>query len=231
MKLPKRELPEYELRLPVADVDVTYRPYTVKEQKILMMAAQGNDPKEITSAVKQVIENCSNVNWDILCDADFEFLFTRLMAASVSNIANAEVTHDCGDGKCPVTHPTGIDMNNIEVVNLDALKSKYTRRKNYWVVPFDDEAGACMRQVLSSDDTEQTLFNSIVNVYDADGVYDEFTKEELIEYIDGLHGADFEKIQDFINTQPYCTTLAKAKCQHCRKDISVQLKGVLDFFV
>lgn len=230
MKLPKRELPEYELRLPVADVDVTYRPYTVKEQKILMMASQGGDGAEITKAVRQVIENCTNVNWDILCDADFEYLFTRLMAASVSNIANVEVTRDCGVDQCPVVHQTGIDLNAVTVVNLDALYAKYARKKSYWVVPFDDAAGVCMRQTLSDESKEETLFKSIVSVYDADGVYDEFDKESLMDYIDGLPGADFEKIQDFINTQPYCTTTATAKCQKCKQNVSVELKGLLDFF-
>jgi len=231
MKLPKRDLPEYEVKLPVSDVDVTYRPYTVKEQKIMMMAAQGGNPKEITNAIRQVIENCTNVNWDILCDADFEYLFTRLISASISNVASAEFSHDCGKEGCPVIHPTAIDLNQVQVIGIEQLKSKYQRRKNYWVIPFDETSGICMKQTLTVETQEETIFNSVVNVYDEDGVYDEFTKEELMDYIDGLLNEDFEKIVEFINTQPYCYSVANAKCAMCGTGIKSELKGILDFFV
>jgi hypothetical protein len=231
MKLPKRDLPEYETTLPVADLVVKYRPYTVKEQKIMMMAAAGNDPTEIVNSIKQVIENCTNVNWGALCDADFEFLFTRLMSVSISNVAAAEFSHDCGADGCPTAHQTSINLDNIQVIGLDKLKDKYVRRKNYWVVPFDEESGICMKQTLSMTNQNETIFNSVVSIYDADGVYDEFNEEELSEYLDGLLNEDFEKINEFINTQPYCFTNATATCTKCSKKIQADLKGVLDFFV
>jgi hypothetical protein len=231
MKLPKRDLPEYEMTLPVCDVEIKYRPYTVKEQKIMMMAAQGGSPEEIQTSIRQVIENCTNVNWDILCDADFEYLFTRLISVSMSNVAAAEFTHNCGKEGCPVTHQTSIDLNQVQVIGLDQLKSKYQRRKNYWIIPFDDVSGICMKQTLSAENQEDTIFNSVVSVYDEDGVYDEFTKDELLEYIDGLLNDDFEKIVEFINTQPYCYSVANATCTKCGTNIKSELKGILDFFV
>jgi len=229
MKLPKRDLPSYSTTLPVSGLNVQYRPYTVKEQKILQMAKQSDTIADVTEAVKQIVENCTNVNLDALGDADFEFLIIKLMCVSVSPIAATEITYDCKAEGCPATHGCGVNLEHIKVIGLDQLQSKYTKRKNYYVVPFDDESGVCMQQVMSSDDPEETLYKSIVQVYDSDGVYDEFTKEELIDYIDGLVDSEYQQIQDFINTQPFVVVQAEAKCKKCKKDLRVELKGVLDF--
>jgi T4 bacteriophage base plate protein len=229
MKLPKRDLPSYNVVLPVSGIECSYRPYTVKEQKILQMAKQSAASEDITNAVRQIIENCTNVNLDIIGDADFEYLIIKLMAVSVSPIAQTEITYDCKQKECPAIHPCAVNLETVSVIGIDYIKEKYTKRKNYWVVPFDEDSGVCMRHVTSSDDHEQTIYNSIVQVYDADGVYDEFTQDDLISYIDDLTNPEYEKIQEFINTQPFCSTSVTAKCKSCKKDFTVELKGVLDF--
>lgn len=230
MKLPKRDLPEFSLTLPYSKLEIKYRPYTVKEERILSMAAQADDSDSVNDAIKQIIENCSTARYEQLTDADFEFLFLKLISTSVSNVSQVSINNDCGKDNCPKVHSTAVNLDEVKVIGIDSMKdSGFLERKSHWVVPFDDVSGICMRPILSTGDTMETIFKSTVNVYDEDGVYDEFTKEELTDYIESLSSKEFDMIQKFIDSQPYCSIDVCAKCYVCKKDNRVSLKGVLDF--
>jgi hypothetical protein len=227
-KLPKRDLPSYTVSLPVSNLHIAYRPYTVKEQKLMMLAAQSTDEEAIKHALFELVDNCTDVESRTLCDADFEFLFLKLISASVSPVAQAEITHDCMKPGCPINHPCAINLDDVQVEGLGVLEG-YEKRKEYYIIKFDETSGVCMKPVSSKDTPEQTIFASVVSVYDADGVYDEFSEDDLMNYVDGLTGAEFAQIQKFLDAQPYCSTRANAKCQKCSKTISSDLKGVIDF--
>lgn len=230
MKLPKRDLPEYSMILPYSKNKISYRPYTVKEERILMMAAQSENSGGIMDGIRQVVENCSDAKFDQLTDADFEFLFLKLISTSVSNVSQVSINHDCGNDTCPKTHASAVNLDHVKVIGMDLLKENgFIEKKDYWVIPFDESSGICMRPKLSGGDHMESIFKSTVNVYDADGVYDEFTKEELKDYLDDLSGREYAMIEKFLGNQPYCSLDVSAKCYVCKKENRVALKGVLDF--
>ncbi len=230
MKLPKRDLPHYSVTLPYSGRTTTYRPYTVKEERILSMAAQTEDKKTIVDAMKQIVENCTDEKFENLTDADFEFLYLKLVSVSVSNVSSVPLSLDCGKPECPREHPTAVNLDHVKVNGIEQMQANGAyRKKDYWVIPFDETSGICMRLVLSEDDPDETLFKSTVNIFDADGVYDEFTKEELIDFIECLKPDEFAKIRDFVANQPYCSIEVDGRCKACGKTIKLETKGVMNF--
>lgn len=230
MKLPKRDLPNYEISLPYSNRRVSVRPYTVKEERILSMAAQSKDESSVREAMKQIVENCTDAVYEELTNADFEFLYLKLVAISVSNVSNIVINYECDKPECPSEHPTAVNLDHVRVVGIDEMFDQgMTKKRDYWVIPFDENSGICMRLKLSGETPADTIFASTVNVYDADGVYDEFTKEELLDYLDCLKPEEFVKIRNFINNQPYCSIPVDGKCKTCGKEIRLDTKGVLDF--
>jgi hypothetical protein len=230
MKLPKRDLPEYRVNLPVSGAETVIRPYTVKEERILSMAASNPDPKSAKEAMRQVVENCTSAKFSELCDADFEWLYIKLVAISVSNVSSVSVKYECEKEDCPKEHPTAVNLDHVYIDGLqDVLSTGAFRKNDYWVIQFDENSGVCLRLRLSEDSAEETLYNCTVNVFDENGVYDEFTKEELIDYFECLQPKEFEKVKEFMKSQPYCAINVDGRCRQCGKSLEVKTKGVLDF--
>lgn len=230
MKLQKRELPLFETTLPFSLRSVKYRAYTVKEEKILTMAATSKVEGDIYSAIKQIVENCTSVNIEELAEVDFEFLFLKLIAASVSSIAKVNITVDCESEGCPGVHETAINLDHVTIAGIDELKeSGFIQKRDTWVIPFDADSGMTVRLVLGKGNEWEDIHQSTVNIFEGESVYDEFTKEELQEYLEDLPSNMFDRIDEFFKKQPYCTARAEAKCAKCKRDITVDLRGILDF--
>lgn len=230
MKLPKRELPRYTVTLPYSGKQTQIRPYTVKEEKILMMAAQSKDPQTVEDAMRQVIENCTDCVYGELSNADFEYLYVKLVSVSVSNVSAIRINMDCGKPECPREHETAVNLDHIKLKGVEGVSQSGAYKKNdYWVIEFDENSGVCLRLRMTKDTIEDTLMACTVSVYDSEGVYDDFTKEELVDYYECLRPEEFAKVSQFINVQPYCSIEVDGKCRQCGKVLHVETKGVLDF--
>lgn len=206
MALPKISHPTFELTLPSTKQKIKFRPFLVKEEKILLMAMQGEDSDEIVNSIKQVINNCvitEGLDIDELATFDLEYLFLKIRAKSVNNVIkltyrdledelkyDVEVNLDDVEVKFDPTHSNKIEINN-----------KLGFYLNY------PHAG--LTEKIKDTESETDLFfdilkNCIQKIYDGDNVYmaSDASGEELEEFMQNLDVKSFKKIQDFFTTMP-----------------------------
>jgi hypothetical protein len=231
MKLQKRDLPYSTVVLPVCGKKVQYRPYTVKEERILMMAMSGEpvDPNAANDATIQIVTNCSSAPVQELCDADFEFLFLKISSVSVGSIHQITLEQKCELVDCPSSHPAAVNLDHLKVVGVEEWEKIADRRGEVWVIKFDANSGIGIKPKFTRGTFEDTVFASFQYYFEGDNVYDEFTKEEWLDWFECLPKADFDLIQQFFNVSPFCTINVKTACRKCGKQFVVDTRGVIDF--
>lgn len=230
MALPKIKHPTYKATIPSTKKEVTLRPFTVQEEKILLMAKSTEKTADIVSAVKQIIQNCVQESIDIekLATFDIEYLFIRLRAKSVGEIVDLEYT----------------DPDTKEVIrfklNLDDVQVKFNDGHTNKIKIMDD-VGIAMRyptleelkSIEEGDDEEKTvttvLKRCIDKIYDKDNVYTDYTDQELDEFINSLPLESMTSIKEFFDTMPSLehTVELKNKAGETKK---IVLKGINSFF-
>jgi len=245
MPLPKINAPIFELNLPSTGKPVKYRPFLVKEQKILMLAMEGDEQTSIVTAIKQIINNCAidPVDVDKLPTFDLEYFFTRLRAKSIGEKVDLRMRHpnnkNAKGNEC--RHETSVSFNlmNLEVSKKDGHTEK---------IVLDEETGVgvkmkypTMEGVLVKDAEKmsqlevatEAMINSIEFIFDKEAVYnrDDYTRAELKEFIDNLSQTQFEKLAQFFDTMPKLKQEIKWKCSGCEEEESVTLEGMSSFFV
>lgn len=206
MALPRIEHPIFELELPTLKTKVRYRPFLVREEKILLMALQGEEPDEIINSVKQVINNClltEGIDIDNLPTVDVEYLFIKIRAKSVNNVIKLTY-RDLEDNK----------KYDVEV-NLDEVEVMFSPEHST-DIKINDSMGLLMKypqtsiaNKLKDANTEADLLfdilkNCIDVIYDKDNQYkvSDSTPEELDEFIQNLDVRAFSEIQKFFTTMP-----------------------------
>ena len=232
MALPSLSAPEFLTKVPSTGEEIKYRPFLVKEEKILLMALEGNDQSEITNAIMKILGNCilSDVDLNKLATFDVEYLFLKLRGKSVGEVIELKVGNSNPDNPC--THRTEID------INIDAIEvvGEITDGK----IQIDDNIGVKVRFAGMSDvnriDTDSTsdLFKLISNciefVYDAENVYGEFTVKEMENWLEQLSSEQFSKITSFFNESPKLQHKVTWKCPECGKEDELILEGLAAFF-
>ena len=235
MALPKIDQPTYQYTLPISKLDITFRPFLVKEEKLLLIGKEA-DVKAQLNAMKQVLSNViiepEELNVAELTSTDIEMLFIQLRSKSVQNIVNLQYrdTEDQEIYKFNINldelAPTLDPNHNNEVV----LDDKYT------VVLKDPTLGMMTKIGLGLDSNEPStedifklVAGCLVKVYDDKEVYDDFTSKEALEFFKGLDVKRFEKLQEFFNTLPKLTYTLKYKNKN-DNDKTIELNGLADFF-
>lgn len=233
--LPKIDLPKYTTILPVSNVTIEYRPYTVKEENILKYAAQSGEESDYEDAVKQIIENCTSVDISEISPVDFEWIFLKVHAASNSNIVEVIYNIDeCGDDACPGQIPGFFDINMIEINKEDMTKCPFKRRGNTFIIPVTESIGLQLKKVtIVSEDDYTTLFNSLVSVYDGDKVYpkNSINFEEFTEFVDNIPKSVSLEIKEFFTYESAslkCDVIGD--CIKCGKRFNQTVEGLKDFF-
>jgi hypothetical protein len=245
MSLPKITAPIFELILPSTEKTVKYRPFLVKEQKLLLIAMESGDQKSMMNAIKQIINNCSvdTVDVDKLPIFDLEYFFVRLRAKSIGEDIDLNLRHpnsvNAKDEICE--HITKQKLNLLEVevqksishedkIVLDeetkiGIKFKYPTSEFALSIENPEE----MNQLDLATDA---IINSIDYIFDADNVYkrEDYTKEELIEFIDNLSQKQYERLSSFFETMPKLKHEIKWKCSGCGQEDTVSLEGLANFF-
>ena len=237
MALPKLNVPKYKLKLPSDGRTVNYRPFLVKEEKLLLVATETGEQSEIIDAIKDIIKNCTDLDSvDNLATFDIEYLFLNVRGKSVGETIDLIVT--CGDDgvtQIPVTVP----IDDIEVENDPdhsqeiKLNSEYTLKMKYPSL----ETFISNNFGLSEDQDEveksfEIIANCIDMVYDDENVYagSETSKKEKIEWIESLTSEQFQMIEKFFNTMPKLSYTVKVTNPNTKKENSVKLEGLADFF-
>jgi len=246
MALPKIDVPIYEAKLISTGKTIKFRPFLVKEQKLFLMASQSTDEKETVDVVKQVLNNCilSEIDVDELPTFDLEHLFMQLRARSVGEVVNLKyncnntVANDKGE-KEVCGSLVKFDLNILDIKPI--IDEKHSNK-----IEINDKLGVMMKYPtlklingtpnLKEEDIDSVL-NIIVNcidyIYDENQMYyaKDSTKEELIEFIEGMEQNDLEKIKIFFNTMPKIAKELDFKCEKCKYEEKITIQGIQNFFV
>jgi len=234
MALPQLNTATYSVYVPGLGKDVSFRPYLVKEEKILMLAMESNDQKMILKAVKDIIQACvmDDVDVDNLAVFDVELLFINLRQKSVGE--GIDVNIKCTE--CGTENPVELDLDKIDVPEIDQEKL---------VVMLTEDVGLQMRypsfkdiQRFKPEELEKIdgimalLQECIMSIFDSDEIHeaDSLSKKELEEFINGMNSEQFAKLGGFFNDMPALKTEIKFKCAHCEAENLHELRGIQSFF-
>ena len=234
MALPVLNNPNYEMELPSTGEKIEFRPFLVKEQKILMMAMESEDTSSQAKAVIDIIKNCTFGKLDdmieVLPTYDIEYMFLQIRQKSVGETVDITVTcPDDGETKVPVT----INLEDISIVRTEGHTN---------TVMITDKIGMTMRhptmkQILSYDltkmDTMESTFGIIQdcleNIFDENEVYDDMNKKELSEFIEQMTTGQFEKVTEFFTTMPKLKHTVKVTNPNTGVENEVVLEGMQSF--
>ena len=238
MPLPKIATPTYELVLPSTGKKIKYRPFLVKEEKILILALESEDPKQITNAIKTTLKSCIStrgIKVEDLPTFDIEYIFLNIRGKSVGESVDVLVTCP-DDNETQVEHKIYIDEIQIEKdekhnpdIKLDpslTLRMKYPSLNEFVKNNFN----------VSDDNTLQASMDIIVSCIDV--VYSEdeswaaadCTKKELDEWLGTLNTSQFKEIEYFFETMPKLTHKVKVMNPNTKVESEVTLEGLTSFF-
>jgi hypothetical protein len=210
------------------------RPFLVKEQKILYMALESKDEREIANAVIRILESCiitNDINIRKLPSFDVEYLFLKLRGSSVGEIINVKLGHV--DSECKHMTEMAININDIKITEIKDRSDKIT---------LNETTGMTLRYpnlqdtLKSSNDMSETdkLFHlvqsCIENIYDAENVYENIDQNELREFIESMSVEQFKMVMDYFGDIPTIEFETKWHCKECKKDDSIIIKGLRNFF-
>ena len=237
MPLPKSTTPVYELELPSTGKKLKYRPFLVKEEKVLILAMESQDMKQITEALKNVLSACilsRGVKVDQLSTFDIEYLFLNVRGKSVGE--QIEVVVTCpDDGETKVE--TLIDIDTIKVVTDDKhsrdidlggdlkLRMKYPSLQQFVESNFSEAD-------LSVDQGFDIIASCIEQVYNEEESWNasDCTKKELVEWVGGLTSAQFKKVEEFFTTMPKLKHTITVLNPKTSQKNEVVLEGLASFF-
>ena len=236
MALPKLTTPTYELEIPSTDEKIKYRPFLVKEEKILMMAMETKNEGDIVQAVKDIVKECTfnKVSIDNMPMFDVEYIFLNIRAKSVGEVSKLRLL-------CPDDNKTyadvELDLNEVRVqvgkdhTNKIELDNGMGMIMQYPTIDSFRDSGI---RNITADNMLDVIGSCILQIYEDEGkkVYDpkDQTKKEVIEFIEQLNTKQFKKVQNFFDTMPKLKHEIKIKNPKTKKESSITLTGLNDFF-
>ena len=238
MALPKIETPIYELDLPSQNVKVKYRPFTVKEEKILLIANESKNNDEILNATLNILESCTfnKLSAKGLPLFDIEYIFLNIRSKSVGEIAKVNVI-------CPDDNETygkvDVDLSKVEVHVDDNHDNNIVldeKRKLGIVFTYPTLEitlkGQKLDEVDDVDSSLEMIGNCIDHIYEGEKVYSgkDTTKEELKEFLESLPQDGFAKIKKFFDTMPHLEQEVEVENPKTKVKSKVTLRGIQDFF-
>lgn len=234
--LPILEAPKYTVRLPSSGKTIEYRPFLVREEKILLMAQESESSREMISSMKDIVKACTfnKVDPNELTSYDLEYIFLKLRAKSVGETTTVKVKCE----KCETFIPVEINLDEIQapIVSPEPVN-----------IMLNDTVGVTMRHVrvrdlaMLADEKKSngdifvdTAIASIHSIFDSNGVYltDETRKDELVNFVLSLGRSQMKHIEEFITATPKIELVVKFKCTNpeCNHENEITLTGVRSFF-
>jgi hypothetical protein len=238
MTLPKIATPSYELELPSTGETIHYRPFLVKEEKVLVIALESEDTKQITTAIKTVIKNCiltKNIKVETLPTFDIEYLFLNIRAKSVGE--EIEVNVICPDDE-ETTVTVKIDLDSIKVqknenhtnkIKIDdsiMMEMKYPSLDQFIKNNFDFKKTNAMEQSFD------LIASCIDKIYTEEEVWSagDVTKKELMEFLEQMNSTQFKEIETFFETMPKLSHKINVTNPKTEVESEVILEGLSSFF-
>ena len=238
MPLPKIATPVYEIELPSTGQTIQYRPFLVKEEKVLVIALESQDTKQITTAIKNVIKNCiktKGIKVEDLPTFDIEYLFLNIRGKSVGEEIEVNVTcPDDGVTQVPIT----INLDDIEVqknedhtnrIKVDdniMMEMKYPSLDQFIKNNFDFDEKNAMDQ---SFDLIATCIDKVFTEEEVWAVED-CSKKEIVDFLEQMNSSQFKEIEKFFETMPKLSHSIKVKNPKTKKENEVVIEGLAGFF-
>jgi len=239
MPLPKINTPTYEMELPSSGKKIKYRPFLVKEEKILLIALETEDMKQISDGLIQILNNCiitRGIKVQSLATFDIEYLFLNVRARSVGE--TVEIQLSCpDDGETTVDVEIDIDLIKVqkskEHKNIIKLDDAYSMKLRY--PSFEQFIGNNFEINDNVSDVTKSLdmiTSCIEMVYDKEESWNasECSKKELTEFVDQLNSKQFKEIEKFFETMPKLSHTVKVKNPNTNVESDVVLEGLASFF-
>jgi hypothetical protein len=240
MALPKLNVPVYEAILPSTEKVIKYRPFLVKEEKILLTAMEADDESAMIPAVKQIINNCVEGNLDVdkLPTFDIEYLFLRLRAKSVGET----VTLGLRPWGCPKNNgelcenstQVDIDLEEVKVLKNDKHSNKIMLDDKIGIkLSYPDMSKLGKLDKIDTPESGMDIVKDCIDmIFTEEETFDRssFTDTELDEFIDSLNTQQFTLIKDFFDTMPMLKHTVKYKCETCGEDKETTVQGLNSFF-
>ena len=233
MPLPKLAIPEYEATLPVTGTKISYRPFLVKEEKLLYLAMESQDNKQMVKAVKTIIKNCTNLKTKVesLSTFEIEYIFLKIRSVAVGETSEFKVT-------CPDDEKTQVTVNiplaDVGVEIPEDHNAKILLDSNVGVVMKYPSLDVFIQQNLSDnpniDDIFELAASCIGQVYDKEEVYDSFSKKEALEFLENLNSEQFQKVQGFFETMPKLSYTLEVLNPETKVKSEMVLEGLASFF-
>lgn len=231
LKLKSSNLPSYTMTLPVSGIVAKFRPFVVREEKVLLVAVQSKSQEQISDAINNIVSACTNgtVNTHKICSADGEYAFLQIRSKSIGEEAKPHVV--CS--KCKTETSLKIKLDQI---TLKAEKPKIDP-----TIKINDDVSFVMRYATIHDintakSPVDAAFDLVKQCVESVIVGDEvvpasdFEKQELSDYIDNMTPKEFEKIMDFFETTPKLNYGLNYDCPNCKQKVYVQFDSITDFF-
>ena len=236
MALPILETASYELTLPSSDVQVKYRPFLVKEEKILLLALESANAGEITKALKEIVHACTfgSINVNMLPTFDLEYIFLNIRAKSVGEVAKLKLL--CPDDKETYAN-IELDLSKVEVqVDEDHTNTIQINDKLKMVMKYPTIDSFDPQQDSANMKTEQlfdVIASTVYEIYDGETVHkaSDYTKKEMNEFLESLTSDHFAKIQKFFSGMPRLEHEVEIENPKTKVKSKVVLKGLQSFFV
>ena len=236
MALPKLTTPTYELEIPSTDEKIKYRPFLVKEEKILMMALESKSEKDITQAVKDIVSECTfnKVNIDNMPMFDVEYIFLQVRSKSVGEVSKLKLL--CPDDKKTYAD-VEVDLNEVKVQVGEDHTNKIDLGNGMGIImqypSIDSFKDSGIRDINASNMLE-VISTCILQIYEEEGkkVYNskDQTSKELTDFIEQLNTKQFKDVQKFFDTMPKLKHEITIKNPKTKKDSKIVLSGLNDFF-
>ena len=235
MALPKINVPKYKLKLPSDGRTVNFRPFLVKEEKLLLLATETGEQEDIVSAIKNIIKECTDIQEvEKLATFDIEYVFLQIRTKSVGESVEVNVT--CPDDG-ETTVPVSIPLDEIKVQKNRTHKSElklsdeviitmgYPSLDSFVKMNFGEETSQ-IEQVF------EMAAGCVKTIADANQVYDcaDSTKQELVEFFDQLNSKQFMMIQEFFETMPKLSHTVKVTNPNTGVESEIVLEGLASFF-
>ncbi len=237
MALPKINVPTYELAIPSTDEKIKYRPFLVKEEKVLLIAMESGEAEDMLQAVKDIVNECTfnKLKLGSMPMFDVEYIFLNIRAKSVGEVSKLKVLcQDDGETYADIE----VDLNEIDV----QVDEEHTNR-----IELTDEMGVIMQYPtidsfsaegigdINASNMLDVIVSCIAQIYDKKGeeVYDskDSTKKELVEFVEQLNTKQFADVQKFYDTMPSLKHTITVKNPKTKVESEVTLTGLNDFFV